>query len=80
MGRRRRSQAWRSAWAGVIRVFGSQSRQRLRKSMKSGSSQPFKAVGKSFEPGMPRGLPRRDRPPWRALLPSGIVTTVQYLG
>jgi hypothetical protein len=79
-GRRRRSQAWRRAWLGVIRCMGSHSRQRRIKSRKSGSWQPRRAAEMSREPGGPRALPRRDRPPPRTTLPSDRVVALQYRG
>jgi len=63
LGSRRRSQACLSAWDGVILAAGSHSIQRRMKSRNRGSSQPFKAVTRSLEPGGPLILPRRDRPP-----------------
>lgn len=80
LGNRLRSQPWRRAALGVIRVPGSHSRQRRMKSRNMGSSQPFSAVCSSRDPGGPRGLPRRDRPPLRTVVPSGSVVTVQYRG
>ncbi len=76
-GKRRLSQAWRKAWLGDIRVTGSQSKHRRMKSKKSGSSQPLSAVWSSRDPGGPRGLPLRDRPPLRTVVLSGSVVTVQ---
>ena len=75
-----RSQPCLRAALGVIRVTGSHSRHRLMKSRNMGSSQPLRAVWSSREPGGPRGLPRRDRPPFRTVVPSGKVVTVQYRG
>lgn len=63
LGSRRRSQPCLSAWLGVIRVAGSQSRHRWMKSRNSGSLQPLSAVCSDFEPGGPRGFPLRDCPP-----------------
>ncbi len=74
-----RSQACRRAELGVIRVVGSHSRQRRMKSRKSRSSQPFRAVCSSRDPGGPRGFPRRERPPFSTVVPSGSVVAVQYL-
>ena len=79
-GRRRRSQAWRSACPGVIRAAGSHSRQRFMKSWNSGSSQPLSAVTRSLLPGGPRYFPRRDLPPCSVKVPSLFVVAVQYLG
>ena len=79
-GSLRLSQPCLRAALGVIRVPGSHSRHRLIKSRNMGSSQPLSAVWSSREPGGPRGLPRRDRPPLRTVVPSGSVVTVQYLG
>lgn len=76
-GRRRRSQPCRSAWLGVMRVAGSQSRHRWMKSRKSGSLQPFSAVCSVLDPGGPRGLPLRECPPWRMVEPSGRVRVTQ---
>ena len=77
LGRRRRSQAWRSAALGDILVAGSHSRHRRMKSKKSGSSQPLSAVWSSREPGGPLGLPLLDRPPLSTVVLSGSVVTVQ---
>lgn len=79
-GNRLRSHACRRAWLGVILVHGSQSRHLRMKSKNSGSSQPFRADTISLLPGEPRGLPRRDRPPFITFEPSGNVVTVQYRG
>lgn len=76
-GSRLLSQEWRSAWLGVILSAGSHSRHCLRKSRKSGSSQPFNAALQSLLPGGPRVFPLRERPPFRTTLPSGMVVTVQ---
>jgi hypothetical protein len=65
---------------GVILVTGSHSRHLRMKSRNMGSSQPFNAVWSSRDPGGPRGLPRRERPPLRTVVPSGNVVTVQYRG
>lgn len=80
LGSRRLSQGWRSAWLGVILRVGSHSRHCLRKSRNSGSSQPFSAVLHSLLPGGPRAFPRRERPPFNTVVPSGSVVTVQYRG
>ena len=79
-GSLRLSHACLKAELGVILVLGSHSRHLRMKSRKSGSSQPFKAVWSSREPGGPRGFPRRDRPPFKTVVPSGKVVAVQYLG
>ena len=79
-GRRRRSQPCLRAALGVIRVTGSHSRHLRMKSRNMGSSQPFRAVWSSRDPGGPRGLPLLDRPPFRTVVPSGKVVTVQYRG
>ena len=79
-GSLRLSHPCRSAALGVIRVTGSHSRHLRMKSRNIGSSQPFSAVWSSRDPGGPRGLPRRERPPLRTVVPSGNVVTVQYLG
>jgi len=79
-GSRLLSQACLRAAVGVIRVAGSHSRHRRMKSRKRGSSQPLRAVCSSLEPGGPRGLPRRLRPPLRTVVPSGNVVAVQYRG
>ena len=79
-GRRLRSQACLRAELGFILVAGSHSRQRRMKSRNKGSSQPLRAVCSSREPGGPRGLPRRERPPLRTVVPSGSVVAVQYRG
>ena len=79
-GSLRLSQPCLSAAFGVIRVTGSHSRHLRIKSRNIGSSQPLSAVWSSREPGGPRGLPRRDRPPLRTVVPSGKVVTVQYRG
>lgn len=79
-GNRRRSQGWRNACPGVIRVDGSQSKHRFIKSRKSGSSHPFRAVTISLLLGGPLGFPRLERQPFSTVLPSGRVVTVQYLG
>ena len=63
LGKRRRSQPWRNAWEGVIRAAGSQSKHRSIKSRKRGSAQPLRAVCRLLDPGVPRGLPRREWPP-----------------
>ena len=60
-----------------MRVDGSQSKHRFKKSTNIGSSQPFNAALHSFEPGRPRIFPRRERPPCKAVEPSGKVTKVQ---
>ena len=65
---------------GVILAAGSHSRHRRMKSRKRGSSQPFKAVWSSLDPGGPRGFPRLLRPPLRTVVPSGNVVAVQYRG
>lgn len=80
LGSRLLSHGWRSAWLGVILSAGSHSKHCLRKSRKSGSSQPFKAALQSLPPGGPRSFPRRDRPPFSTVEPSGSVETVQYRG
>ena len=80
LGRRRRSHAWRKACGGVILVDGSHSIHRLIKSKNKGSSQPFKAVTSSLEPGGPLSFPRRDLPPCNTVEPSGSVAIVQYRG
>lgn len=59
----RRSQPCLRACGGVMRTEGSHSRQRWRKSRKSGSSQPFSARLSSLLPGGPRYFPLLDRPP-----------------
>ena len=66
--------------AGVIRSFGSHTRHRRRKSIKSESSHPLSALDHSFEPGGPRTLPRRLRPPFKITVPSGIWVWEQYRG
>lgn len=80
LGRRLLSHGWRNAWLGVILSAGSHSRHCLRKSRNSGSSQPFSAALQSLLPGGPRTFPRRDRPPFSTVVPSGSVVTVQYRG
>ena len=80
LGNRLLSQACLRAAVGVILADGSHSKQRRIKSKNSGSSQPLSAVRSSRDPGGPRGLPRRLRPPFNAFVPSGNVQTVQYLG
>jgi len=50
------------ACEGVMRICGSHSRQRLRKSINNGSSQFFNACAQSLLPGGPRCLPRFERP------------------
>ena len=77
LGSLRRSHAWRSAALGDILVAGSHSRQRRMKSRKSGSSQPLSAVWSSREPGGPLGFPLLDRPPFKTVVLSGRVVTVQ---
>ena len=76
-GRRRLSHAWRRAELGDIRVAGSHSRHRRIKSKKCGSSQPLRAVWSSREPGGPRGFPLRLLPPFKTVVLSGNVVTVQ---
>ena len=66
--------------AGVIRSFGSHTRHRLKKSINSESSHPLSALDHSFEPGGPRTLPRRLRPPFKITVPSGIWVWEQYRG
>ena len=79
-GSLRLSQACLRAALGVILAAGSHSRHRRMKSRNSGSSHPFSAVCSSREPGGPRGLPRRDLPPFSTVVPSGNVVAVQYRG
>lgn len=50
------------ACAGVNLSCGSHSKQRLRKSINSGSSQFFSACDQSRLPGGPRSFPRCERP------------------
>lgn len=80
LGSRRRSHGCLSALLGVIRYSGSHTRQRLRKSRNSTSSQPLRARSRSCEPGGPRSFPRLDRPPLSTVVPSGIAVAVQYFG
>ena len=77
LGSRRRNHACRSACGGVIRVAGSQSRQRFMKSRNRGSSQPLRAVTSSLVAGGPRCFPRRERPPVSWIWPSGPAETLQ---
>lgn len=56
-GNRRRNHECLSADDGVIRYSGSHSRQPHKKFINNGSSHPFNALRKLFEPGGPRSLP-----------------------
>lgn len=79
-GKRRRNHECFNAAAGVIRNSGSHSRQPHKKFMNNGSSQPFNAFFKLFEPGGPRSLPCRDDPDPRMIRPSSNVSAKQYRG
>lgn len=79
-GKRRLNQACLKAAGGVSLKAGSHSRQPLRKSINNKSSQLLRALDHSRLPGGPRILPRRERPPFRTVVPSGNVVEVQYRG
>lgn len=79
-GSNRRNQKWLRAVSGVMRRAGSHRRQRSMKFRKSGSSQPFSAFTRLRDPGGPRSLPRREKPPVSTVVPSSSVFTLQYRG
>lgn len=76
-GKRLRSQPCLSACEGVIRVEGSQSKQRCIKSKKRRSLQPFNAVCNDLDPGAPRGFPLLEWPPSSKVDPSVNVLVTQ---
>lgn len=76
-GNRRRNHECFSAAAGVIRYSGSHSRQPHKKFMNNGSSHPFSAFRRLFDPGVPRVLPCRELPAPRITRPSSSVSTEQ---